>query len=129
MKLLLDTHTFLWWDRFPENLPQGVLDLCKNKQHELYLSVASLWEMQIKQNLGKLSLHQSLSNILLDQVQRNDLKILPIQVEHILALSRLTHAHKDPFDRMLITQANVEKMTLLSADSVFKHYDVDVFWQ
>ncbi|OQX03887.1 MAG: twitching motility protein PilT [Thiothrix lacustris] len=128
MRLLLDTHTFLWWDAQEDKLPPAVLALCQDTQHELFLSVASIWEMQIKHNLGKLALHLPLEKLVLDQVQKNALQILPIQMNHVLGLSALPDVHKDPFDRLLIAQANVEKMTLLSGDGVFKNYPVQLFW-
>jgi PIN domain nuclease of toxin-antitoxin system len=128
MKLLLDTHTFLWWDRYPEKLPSAVVAACEDLQNEICLSVASIWEIQIKQSLGKLNLHVPLDKLVADQVQQNGLVVLPVQMNHVIALSKLDNAHKDPFDRMLIAQANTEDMILLSGDGVFKYYQVKVLW-
>jgi PIN domain nuclease of toxin-antitoxin system len=128
MRLLLDTHTFLWWDSQPNKLPAKVLALCEDAQNEMFLSVASIWEMQIKHQLGKLELHLPLDKLVSDQVQKNAIQILPIQTAHVLGISALPNAHKDPFDRLLIAQANVEKMVLLSGDGVFDQYPVKIIW-
>lgn len=128
MRLLLDTHTFLWWDSQPNRLPAKVLALCKDTQNEIFLSVASIWEMQIKHQLGKLELHLPLDRLVSEQVQKNAIQILPIQTAHVLGISALPNVHKDPFDRLLIAQANVEKMVFLSGDGVFDQYPVQIIW-
>lgn len=128
MRLLLDTHTFLWWDSQPNKLPAKVLALCEDAQNEIFLSVASIWEMQIKHQLGKLELHLPLDKLVSDQVQKNSIQILPIQTTHVLGISALPNAHKDPFDRLLIAQANVEQMVFLSGDGVFDQYPVKIIW-
>jgi PIN domain nuclease of toxin-antitoxin system len=129
MRLLLDTHTFLWWSSKPEKLPARVLALCEDGQNELFLSVASIWEMQIKHQAGKLALHLPLENLVSGQAQRNAIQILPIEAVHVLGIFALPDVHKDPFDRLLIAQANVERMVLLSGDGVFSHYPVWIVWQ
>ena len=128
MRLLLDTHAFLWWDSQPTKLPAKVLALCEDTQNEMFLSVASIWEMQIKYQLGKLELHLPLDKLVFEQVQKNAIQILPIQTAHVLGVAALPDVHKDPFDRLLIAQANVEKMVFLSGDGVFKHYPVQIIW-
>mgnify|MGYP000861044803 CR=1 FL=1 len=128
MRLLLDTHTFLWWDSQPNKLPAKVLALCEDTKNEIFLSVASIWEMQIKHQLGKLELHLPLDRLVSEQVQKNAIQILPIQTTHVLGISALPNAHKDPFDRLLIAQANVEKMVFLSGDGVFDQYPVQIIW-
>ena len=127
MKLLLDTHTFIFWDSQPSKLSQRVLELLTNKDNLRLLSVVSLWEIQIKQQLGKLTLNKTLEDIILIQ-QNNYIEILPITVAHILALDGLPLYHKDPFDRLLIAQANRENAVLISCDSVFANYSVQVEW-
>ena len=97
MKMLLDTHTFIWWDSAPEKLSKRVLNLCENRSNILMLSVASVWEMQIKLQLGKLKLDIPLRILIENQQQKNDLKILSINLEHTLALDELPLHHKDPF--------------------------------
>ena len=128
MKILLDTHTFIWWDSQTAQLSERALRLCQDASNSLILSVASAWEMQIKQQLGKLTLHIPLSEILLAQQEVNQLHILSVNLRHILALENLPLHHKDPFDRLLAVQANVEGAVLLSCDPVFAHYPVNVIW-
>lgn len=92
--------------------------LCQDPANTLMLSVASVWEMQIKQQLGKLTLRLPLSELIEDQQKTNGVEILPISLAHVLALEALPPHHKDPFDRLLIAQANAEQIGLLSADPV-----------
>jgi len=127
MKLLLDTHTFIFWDSQPLKLSQRALELLTNKDNLRLLSVVSLWEIQIKHQLGKLTLNKTLEEIIIVQ-KNNYIEILPITVEHILALDSLQMHHKDPFDRLLIAQANIEDAVLISCDSVFPNYSVKVEW-
>jgi len=128
MKLLLDTHTFIWWDSEPAKLSPQVLALCQDRTNSLLLSVASVWEMQIKLQLGKLKLDLPLAEIIESQQQRNNIEILPVLLTHVLALQSLPAHHKDPFDRLLIAQANVEEAALASSDPVFAKYTVNVLW-
>lgn len=128
MKLLLDTHTFVWWDSEPAKLSPQVLALCQDRTNSLLLSVASIWEIQIKLQLGKLKLNMPLVEIIESQQQRNSIEVLPVALAHVLALQNLPLHHKDPFDRLLIAQANVEGATLLCNDPVFTKYAVNVLW-
>ncbi len=128
MKLLLDTHTFIWWDSEPAKLSPQALTLCQERTNSLLLSVASAWEMQIKLQLGKLKLTLPLAEIIESQQQRNNIEILPVLLPHVLALQSLPAHHKDPFDRLLIAQANVEEAILVSSDPVFVQYVVKVVW-
>jgi PIN domain nuclease of toxin-antitoxin system len=127
MKLLLDTHTFLWMDSEPEKLSQHVQELCQNPENTLLLSVVSIWEIQIKKQLGKLELRIPLSEIIREQ-QENGIEILAIESAHIFGLEALPNHHKDPFDRLLISQAIVEGAILLSADPLIKQYPLKVEW-
>ena len=128
MKLLLDTHAFLWWDSDPDKLSPPALAACQNPSNVLLLSVASAWEMQIKLQLGKLKLALPLETIVESQQQTNRLEILPVTLAHVLALEVLPAHHKDPFDRLLIAQANVEDAALVSNDPVFDTYSVHRLW-
>ncbi len=128
MKLLLDTHTFIWWDSDPAKLSARALSLCQDSQNELWLSVASLWEIQIKLQLGKLMLSASLPDIVARQEQANGLFLLSIHPNHTYALHRLPAHHKDPFDRMIVAQALTEKIRLISHDAIIRKYPVDVEW-
>lgn len=102
MKLLLDTHAFIWWDSEPAKPSPQVLSLCQDRQNTLFLSAASVWEMQIKLQMGKLKLTLPLAELIESQQQTNNLQILPVLLTHVLALEHLPAHHKDPFDRLLI---------------------------
>ncbi len=128
MKLLLDTHAFIWWDSAPEKLSGAALALCRESANQLILSVASLWELQIKRQLGKLDLRLPLAEILTHQQGTNGLVILPIVQEHVLALEALPFHHRDPFDRLLVAQALVEEAVLVSGDPILKSYSGDIRW-
>ncbi len=128
MNYLLDTHAFIWWDSEPEKLSTPVLEVCQNPSNQLFLSLASIWEMQIKSQLGKLSFNTALDELINEQVDNNSLLLLPVKPTHIYALSALPNKHKDPFDRLLISQAREEALILLSIDQKFEHYPVDVYW-
>ena len=128
MKFLLDTHTFIWWDSEPEKLSQRALELCRNPTNILLLSIASVWEMQIKLQLGKLSLKLPLAQMINTQQQTNQLELLSITVSHVLALNTLPNIHKDPFDRLLVAQANIENVILISHDLTLAKYPVQINW-
>jgi len=123
MNILLDTHIFLWLRREPQRVSNRVLNVYYDMNNKVFLSVASLWEMQIKSQLGKLELDVPLSRLIEEQCKYNELQILPIEPCHIFALAELPLHHKDPFDRILLAQSQCEHLTLASADEVFRHYD------
>lgn len=128
MKLLLDTHAFIWWDSDPLKLSPQVLSMCQSRENILLLSVASVWEMQIKLQFGRLKLNLPLSELVAEQQQTNKIIILDVKLEHILALEKLPPHHKDPFDRLLIAQAEIEQAVLISKDQIFKEYPVKTVW-
>jgi PIN domain nuclease of toxin-antitoxin system len=128
MKLLLDTHAFLWWESDPHLLSAAALAAFRNPGAELLLSVASAWEMQIKRQIGKLKLLRPLADVIADQQTNTSLRLVPVTFDHVLELDQLPLAHRDPFDRMLVAQARVEGATILSADAVFARYPVPVVW-
>ena len=124
MKLLLDTHIFIWWADQPEKLSNAVLSALEDEANELLLSVASVWEMQIKIQLGKLKLRLPLKALVKNQQETNDLTVSPVTLTHVLAVGDLPFHHKDPFDRLLIAQSTQEDLTLVTADSQFSAYSV-----
>lgn len=128
MNLLLDTHAFIWWYSEPEKLSKSVLAACQDVTNTLALSVASVWEMQIKAQLGKLQLTKPLSEIIQHQQEQNQLQLLPVTLPIVLALDDLPMHHRDPFDRLLIAQARMDQFVLVSNDSQFKQYPVSLFW-
>ena len=127
MKGLLDTHTFLWWDVTPSRLPAQVLAFLQNPANALFLSVVSVWEILIKSQSGKLAIRAPLPTVLAQQ-RANGVQILPVTLDHVLTVGLLPAVHKDPFDRLLVAQANVEGAVLLSGDPVFARYPVQVLW-
>lgn len=126
MKLLLDTHIFLWLNSEPEKMPSAAYDACCNPHNQLYLSHVSPWEIQIKQQLGKLQLRAALPELIEMQARENGLNMLPIELSHIYDLSQLPCHHNDPFDRLLIAQARIESMVLVTVDRKISLYDVEV---
>ncbi len=126
MNLLLDTHIFLWAFREPHLLSKSALRLMDDPANNLFLSIASIWETQIKADIGKLKFEQPFPEILNFQQRVNNLQILSIEPRHIYALGDLPMHHRDPFDRLLLAQSNVEKMPILSADAVFNRYDAQI---
>lgn len=128
MKLVLDTHAFIWWDVAPQQLGSQARTACFNTENELVLSVASVWEMQIKVMLGKLTLRKPLRQLVTDQVQQNGLIILPINLEHTLRLDSLPPHHKDPFDRLIVAQALTEGWPVISHDPTIAFYPVNTIW-
>src|SRR5262245_51096249 len=127
MRALLDTHAFIWWDSEPARSSPAALGLLLDPGNTILVSVVSIWEMTNKSQLGKLDLGIAISKIVAQQ-QANGLEILPLTLEHILALESLPSIHRDPFDRALIAQANAENAVLVSKDAVFSRYAVPVRW-
>jgi PIN domain nuclease of toxin-antitoxin system len=128
MKLLFDTHAFIWWDGEPTKLSSRVLGLCQDPSNTLILSVVSVWEMQVKHQLGKLALTAPLAELIEHQKVANGFEILPVTLFHVLHLQNLPLHHKDPFDRLLIAQAILEDALLLSNDPEVRRYPVESAW-
>jgi len=128
MKYLLNTHAFLWLNDESERLTQTVKELCSSGEHEFYLSMASAWEMQIKHQLGKLSLAMPIAELVIKNTQENNIQLLPIDLSHINYLEQLPSHHKDPFDRIIIAQAIIEGMSIISIDHAFVDYPVNIVW-
>ncbi len=129
MKLLLDTHTFIWWDTNPQQLSPHALALCRNPENQLILSVVSIWEMVIKIQIGKLQFARPLAEMIADQQKTNRMILLSVDPAHVFAVASLPLHHKDPFDRLLIAQASVEGIALLSRDTQFSNYKIQVEWE
>ncbi len=126
MNVLIDTHVFLWLNEAPEKLSASALQLCERSDVRLYLSLVSVWEIQIKQQLGKLSLTTPWQTMIQRQQQDNELKLLPIELSHIEQLQTLPVVHRDPFDRLLIAQAIQSSMTIVTSDQFFSQYPVSI---
>ncbi|MCP4365040.1 MAG: type II toxin-antitoxin system VapC family toxin [Planctomycetes bacterium] len=122
MKLLLDTHTFLWFTSGSSQLSDHARRLIENTENEKLVSIASLWEMAIKAGIGKLKLNLSLPEIARDHIGGNAMKLLHIMPEHLEIVRTLPFHHKDPFDRLIIAQSYSESIPVLSRDSMFDRY-------
>jgi PIN domain nuclease of toxin-antitoxin system len=125
---LLDTHVFIWADSEPEALSTRARSIFGDPSSELWLSVASVWEMQIKRQLGRLKTDSSIAHMVEAQVRVNRLRLLDVRLPHVLRLDKLPPIHKDPFDRMLVAQAMAEELTFVSHDPVVRKYPVKVLW-
>ena len=128
MKLLLDTHTFLWFIMGNSNLSANARALIENQANEKFLSVASLWEIAIKVSIGKLALSAPFDTLIPQQLNYNGFELLKLDVLHVAALINLPFHHRDPFDRLLIAQALVEQMQIVSIDSTFDAYQAQRLW-
>ena len=124
MNLLLDTHIFIWLQIELQKISAERLQILEDKNNTLFLSLASLWELQLKIQNGKFNFPKSLPEIIREQQNINDLRILPIMPAHIYELENLPFHHKDPFDRLLIAQAAVENHLLVSDDPKSSDYPV-----
>ena len=126
MRLLLDTHTFLWFVNDNPKLSDRLKDIIEDTNNVSYLSVASLWEMSIKFNLGKLTLNPNYEEFVEREVKTSTIQLLNIELEHLKVNSTLPFHHRDPFDRLIITQSIVEQIPIVSVDSAFDKYSVSV---
>lgn len=127
MNLLLDTHSLIWFIEGDTKLTPKAIDLIKNIDNTCYISVASLWEISIKISIGKLKIKVPYDN-LSELLWKNSIYLLSIKFEHTQKLISLPYYHKDPFDRLIISQAIVEKISIISKDEHFNKYDVKVLW-
>ena len=128
MKLLLDTHTLLWFIAGNASLSAYARDLIEEASNEKFVSIASIWETAIKVSIGKMSLSAPFDVLFPHQLNINGFELLPVKVEHTSVITTLPFHHRDPFDRLLIAQAIEEKMSLVSGDSVFDDYGVTRLW-
>ncbi|WP_414514584.1 type II toxin-antitoxin system VapC family toxin [Nostoc sp. PCC 9305] len=128
MKLLLDTQCWLWWFAQPERLNEEAIAHIADENNELWLSVASIWEIGIKVAIGKLPLPDPLDSYISSRMAQLGMRSLEITASHALQAAALPLHHRDPFDRMLIAQAQIEEMTLVSSDSMFNKYNISLIW-
>jgi PIN domain nuclease of toxin-antitoxin system len=126
LKLLLDTHGWLWLLSDPERLRKDVLNMLLEDKNEIYLSVASVWEMVIKHSLGKLTLPRPPAQYIPERVAALGHQVLSIEQRHVLRAAELPSHHKDPFDRILVAQAQVDSLSIVTADPLVMAYEVDV---
>lgn len=122
MRLLLDTHIFLWFVFNDSKLNVTSRELVVDSSNELLLSIASLWEVTIKVSAGKLALKSDVVSFFDEECARNEIAVLPVEPRHLAPLETLPFHHRDPFDRLLIAQSLVENIPILSADAAFDAY-------
>lgn len=128
MKLLLDTHTLIWWHNESPQLSNTAHHAIANDAHDVYISFANAWEMQIKTQIGRLDLGKSWRDLISGEQTSNGFQWLSADFRYLEMLDRVPLHHRDPFDRLLIAQALAENMTLISKDSHFKSYPVSLLW-
>jgi PIN domain nuclease of toxin-antitoxin system len=128
MKLLLDTHTFLWFIDGNPKMPASTRSLIEEPGNQSLLSIASLWEMAIKLSLHKLKLEQPFECLIPQQIAQNGFALLQIDITHITKLISIPLHHRDPFDRLLIAQAQSEHLPVVSRDTVFDAYGITRLW-
>jgi PIN domain nuclease of toxin-antitoxin system len=128
LRILVDTHTFLWDLDSDHRSSRLAKQLLKSDEHELFFSLVSLWEIAIKIKTGKLSAIGSSVAYIRDEMDAYGIALLPVRYEHVLALESLPVHHSDPFDRLLIAQALAESLPILTDDRTFSRYPVKVLW-
>ena len=128
MRLLLDTHVFLWFVEGSSRLSKTAKDHVEVDGHDFFLSIASLWEMGVKISLGKLDVPQPFAEFMQRHLALSSIGLLEISPEHAYATANLPFHHRDPFDRLLVVQCLSEGLTLVSADGVFEEYGVQRVW-
>lgn len=125
MQQLIDTHILIWFLEGNNLLSKSHRQIIADSQNDVFVSIASLWEIAVKISIGKLILTKSLADVI-KQITVEDIKILPITPEHILQVSILPFHHRDPFDRIIIAQAQIENLSLISADQEFANYGISL---
>lgn len=128
MKILLDTHTLLWFIAGSANLSAAARSAVEDATNEKFVSIVSIWETAIKISIGKMSLSAPFDVLFPHQLKINGFELLPIKIEHTSVVTNLPFHHRDPFDRLLIAQAVEEKMTLVSVDKIFDDYGINRLW-
>lgn len=128
MNYLLDTHAFIWWNEGNPQLPAHVRQTLSDRSNQIWLSHASVWEMQIKVQIGKLNLKSPLADLIDQEIRLNRLRLLSIGYDDIMKLSQLPLHHRDPFDRMILAQTLTGSFQLVAKDSEFAPYGVPIFW-
>lgn len=128
MNCLIDTHAFLWWITDSPRLSERAHTVLGDGRNAVFFSAASGWEIAIKSGLGKLRLPDDPARYIPDQLRKNNVEPLPVQLYHTLHVSSLPLHHRDPFDRLLVSQSILEKLPILTSDEVFQAYEVETIW-
>ncbi len=128
MRALLDTHAFLWFVTGHRALGPAADRLIEREESELMLSIASVWEIAIKAGLGRLQFMMPVEKFVSEQLRMNRIALLPVALDHATRVATLPHHHRDPFDRLLVSQAQMEEMPLISADAELDLYGINRVW-
>jgi PIN domain nuclease of toxin-antitoxin system len=128
MKILLDTHCWLWWLTEPQRLQDSSREILENGSNTLFLSAASSWEIAIKYSLGKLDLPEPPERFVPKRLVRDAISSLPIQHIHALRTAELPYHHRDLFDRLIISQSLVEGLPVMTVDHQFEPYGIEIIW-
>jgi PIN domain nuclease of toxin-antitoxin system len=128
MKILLDTHCWLWWISSPEKLSPDACRQIADKDHVIYLSVASAWEIAIKYSLGKLPLPEVPWEFVHKRLARDAITPLAIEARHALGVADLPRHHRDPFDRLILSQSILEDIPIMTVDRQFAAYEAEIIW-
>ncbi len=128
MRVLLDTHAFLWWISDSPELSDAAREAIADQRNAPIFSAVSGWEIAIKAGLGRLELPDSPAKFVNEQLSQNGLEVLPIHLRHALGVYGLPDHHRDPFDRLLVAQAVVERLPILTADPEIPRYPVETLW-
>lgn len=128
MRALLDTHSFLWFIGGNNRLSPMARAFIEDADNRPLLSMVSLWEMAIKLSIGKLSLGEPFEILIPAQMKLNGIEVLQIEIAHVMEVARLPFHHRDPFDRLLVGQAIIEQMPIVSSDPAFDSYAIKRLW-
>ena len=128
MRVLVDTHVFLWWVEGDRALPAKARAVLANPENECLISMVSAWELAIKTGLGKLKLALPVKRYIVENVAANGFRMLAIEIAHVGRVETLAMHHGDPFDRLLIAQALEENIAVVTADPIFRSYGVKRIW-
>ena len=128
MRVLLDTHALLWWNVDDARLSDAARELIRDGRNEIVVSAASVWEIAFKAAKGRLELPTTIDRYIDDRLRRNRWSPLPIDTRHVIRAATLPEHHRDPFDRALIAQAQVEGLPIVTMDAAITRYDVETIW-
>jgi len=128
MKVLMDTHTFLWWNLDDPQLSPTARAVISDSRNELFLSAASAWEIAIKAARGRLPLPEEPDAYIASRLTLHHIQALPVHISHAAQVFHLPDLHRDPFDRLLVAQAQLEQMPILTSDADIRRYDIETIW-
>ena len=128
MKYLLDTHTFLWWITDNDSLSNRAREIIRDGRNELFLSAASGWEIAIKAGIGRLDLQEEPEKLIPEQMLLNEIQGMPVQMSHALHVHALPEHYRDPFDRILVAQSQLEEIPIITSDPRVAEYEIEVVW-